>query len=247
MKLLVFLISLILISCSPAVPAPSPTQAVSLSTETLTAVPSETPAPTTTVTPADTATPTTTSTPVYSKLRGKVIINQAVCHYGPGAPYLYKYGVYKDYNLELLSRDPQGIYIEIQAIGGNNPCWVKAEYFEIKGELSSLKPIMPEEVKLPWSPYYAPPIGVKASRSGDEVTITWQPLSLKAGDDSEQTPYIVEAWVCQNGELIFQPIGSYQAVVKVNDQTGCSQSSRGRLLAAEKHGYTRPVEIPWPE
>lgn len=247
MKLLIFLVPLILISCAPAIPAASPQPAVSQPTEILTAVPLETPVPTATVTPADTATPTITSTPIYSKLRGKVIINQAVCHYGPGAPYLYKYGVYKDSNLEILSRDPQGIYVEIQAIGGNNPCWVKAEYFEIKGELSSLKPVIPEDVKLPRSPYYAPPIGIKANRSGDEVTITWQPLSLKAGDDSEQTPYIVEAWVCRNEELIFLPIGSYQAAVKVNDQPGCDQPSRGRLLAAEKHGYTLPVEIPWPE
>lgn len=247
MKLLVFLIPLILISCSPAVPTASLPATVPQPTETVTVVPSKTPAPTATVKPTATPVPTFTATPVYSKLRGKVIINQAVCHYGPGAPYLYKYGVYKDSNLELLSRDPQGIYIEVQAIGGNNPCWVKAAYFEINGDLASLKPVMPEEVKLPRSPYYAPPIGVKASRSGDEVTITWQPLSLKAGDDSEQTPYIVEAWVCQNEALTFLPIGSYQSRVKVIDQPGCTQISRGRLLAAEKHGYTRPVEIPWPK
>jgi hypothetical protein len=35
-------------------------------------------------------------------------------------------------------------------------------------------------------------------------------------------------------------------VVSVQDQTGCSEPSHARLFAAEKHGYTRPVEVPWP-
>jgi hypothetical protein len=31
-----------------------------------------------------------------------------------------------------------------------------------------------------------------------------------------------------------------------NDETGCSKSSGGKLYTVEKHGYTDPVEIPWP-
>lgn len=201
------------------------------------------PTPTLTVT----ATFTQTPLPVYTKLRGKVTIAQAVCHYGPGAPYLYKYGVYAGSNLEILRRVEGGNYIEVQAIGGNNPCWVRADYMEIRGDFNNLLPVHPFEVKLPISPYYAPPTWVRAERNGDEVTVEWAALSLRAGDDSEQTPYIVEAWVCQGRQMVFQPISSYLTRVTVRDEEGCTEVSRVRLIAAEKHGYTRPLEIEWPQ
>jgi hypothetical protein len=180
------------------------------------------------------------------KLRGQVIIDQAVCHYGPGAPYLYKYGVYKGSNLEILRRVQYGNYIEIQAIGGSNPCWVRQDYLELKGRLEDLEPVSAADVRLPISPYYTPPTGVSARRDGDVVTVFWHPLPLRPGDDSEQVPYIVEAWVCQDGQYVFTPAGSYQTAVEIPDGPGCALPSRGFLIAAEKHGYTRRVEIPWP-
>lgn len=200
-----------------------------------------------TVTPSFTPTLTLTLLPTYMKLRGKVTIAQAVCHYGPGAPYLYKYGVYAGSNLEILRRVEGGNYIEIQAIGGNNPCWVRVDYMDIRGDVNNLEPVHPFEVKLPLSPYYAPPAWVRAERIGDEVRVEWAALSLRAGDDSEQTPYIVEAWVCQNGQMVFQPVGTYQTQVTIRDEPGCREPSRARLIAAEKHGYTRPLEIEWPQ
>lgn len=229
-------------------PSPSPSPSVTATmtdSPTPPVSPSVTPPPTATLT----GTPTVTQTPlpVYTKLRGKVIIAQAVCHYGPGAPYLYKYGVYAGSNLEILRRVEGGNYIEVQAIGGNNPCWVRADYMEIRGDFNDLLPVHPFEVKLPISLYYAPPAWVRAERNGDEVTVEWAGLNLRAGDDSEQTPYIVEAWVCQGGKMVFQPVGSYQTRVTVRDEAGCAEASRARLVAAEKHGYTRPLEIEWPQ
>lgn len=218
-------------------PASSPAATASAtSTATATATATETPAASATATPI----------PTYVKLRGKVIIEQAVCHYGPGAPYLYKYGVYKGSNLEILRRVEYGNYIEIQAIGGNNPCWVREDYLEIKGSLQDLEPVSAADVRLPISPYYTPPAGVSARRDGNVVTIFWTPLALRPGDDSEQVPYIVEAWVCQNGQYVFIPAGSYQTALEIRDEPGCSLPSHGFLIAAEKHGYTRRVEIPWP-
>ena len=80
-----------------ATPAPTETPTpTATSTPTLTFTPTHTPTATVTDTPVPTATSTPTSLPTYVKLRGKVIIDQAICHYGPGAPYLYKYGVYKE-------------------------------------------------------------------------------------------------------------------------------------------------------
>lgn len=200
-----------------------------------------------TVTPSPSSTPTMTPVPTYIKLRGEVIVDQAVCHYGPGAPYLYKYGVYRGSNLEIIARIQLGKYLEVQAIGGTNPCWLNPDYLKIKGDIQNLRPLSPDEVKLPQSPYYGPLTGVSARRDGDAVTIFWNGLKLRAGDDSEQTPYLIEAWVCQAGEILFNPVGSYKTAVKIADEQGCAEPSHGRIYAAEKHGYTRAVEIPWPQ
>lgn len=147
-----------------------------------------------------------------------MIIDQAVCHYGPGAPYLYKYGVYKDSNLEIIRRLEGRNYIEIQAIGADNPCWVRADYFEIKGNVADVQLVYIDDVNLPISPYYSSLGGLSARRDGDVVTVFWQPLTLRAGDDSEQVPYIVEAWFCQEGQMVFVPAGSYQTSVKITDE-----------------------------
>lgn len=215
------------------------------STPTSSATPTFTPSPS--FTPVPTSTETATPIPTYIKLRGEVIIDQAVCHYGPGAPYLYKYGVYKGSNLEIIARAEPGEYIEVQAIRGNNPCWVNPKYMNIKGDLSSVQPIDPIDSPLPMSPYYQPPTRYSARRDGDTVTVFWSQLVLRAGDSSEQTPYIVEAWVCKDGQIVFNPVGTYQLAVKVEDEPGCAAPSHARLIAAEKHGYTRPVTIPWPQ
>jgi hypothetical protein len=36
-------------------------------------------------------------------------------------------------------------------------------------------------------------------------------------------------------------------VVILLDEPGCSEPSHGRVFAVEKHGYTDPVTIIWPE
>jgi len=219
---------------------------------TITSTPTPNPSPTRTKTvtpsPTETITPTVTPSPVptYTKLRAKVIIEQAVCHYGPGAPYLYKYGVYKGSNIEVLRRVIGSNYVEIQAIGGSNRCWVRADYLEFKGDWQTLEPVSAWEVKLPISPYYPSPGGITARREGNEVIVSWNPLLLRAGDDSEQTPYIVEAWVCIKGQMVFKPVGTYQTSVRIPDEPGCSEPSYATFIAAEKHGYTPRVEIPIP-
>jgi hypothetical protein len=194
-----------------------------------------------TVTPS--ATPTPTLSPTYAILRGTVL-EQANCRYGPGAAYLYKYGLYPENNLEIIGRNETGTWIVIQAIGGKNPCWVKASLLDIKGDVMSLAPA---SLPLPQSPYYGPLTGVSAQRSGDSVVISWSPLILRAGDDSLQYPYLIEAWLCQAGQLTFTPIGSWETIVTVQDESGCSEPSHARVFGVEKHGYTNWIEIPWPQ
>jgi hypothetical protein len=215
--------------------------------------PSQTPDPTVTLTSTNTSTasptltPSMTSspsiTPTYAILRGKVL-EQANCRYGPGAAYLYKYGLYPGFNIEIIGRNELGTWIVIQAIGGSNPCWVKASLLDIRGEVMSLAPT---SLPLPHSPFYGPLTGVSAQRSGEDVVISWSPLFLRAGDDSLQFPYLIEAWLCQDGQLIFTPIGSWETYVTVQDEPGCPESSHARVYGVEKHGYTNWVEIPWPQ
>jgi hypothetical protein len=192
--------------------------------------------------PPATEPPLPTVTPTYAILRGKVLV-RANCRYGPGAPYLYKYGLVPGSNLEIIGRTDSGSWILIQAIGGKNPCWVKASLMDVKGDVMAVQPTY---IPLPASPYYGPLKGVSARRDGNTVTVFWSPLSLRAGDDSEQTPYVIEAWVCRAGEIVFTPVAAYGSAVEIQDETGCSEPSHGRITAAEKHGYTPFVEIPWP-
>jgi hypothetical protein len=195
------------------------------------------------LTPSHTATHFTspTSTPTYAILRGTVL-EQANCRYGPGAAYLYKYGLYSDNNLEVIGRNETGTWIMVQAIGGNNPCWIKASLMDINGDVMGLAPAT---LPLPQSPYYGPVRGIASVRNGDTVIISWDPIYLKAGDDSEQYPYLVEAWLCKESVLTFEAIGSWETIVTVIDEPGCADPSHARVYGVEKHGYTAWVTVPW--
>ncbi len=114
---------------------------------------------------------------------------------------------------------------------------------DVKGDVMS---VAPTYIPLPRSPYYGPPTGAYATWYRNVVTISWYGIDLKPGDDSEQFPYLVEAWVCTDGQIIFTPVGSYETVVAIADEAGCSEPSHARLYAVEKHGYSQPVEISWP-
>ncbi len=138
---------------------------------------------------------------------------RANCRYGPGAPYLYKYGLVPGSNLEVIGRNDLGTWILVQAIGGDNPCWVKASLLEVQGDVMT---VAPTYIPLPLSPYYPPLTGVYATREGAEVIISWNGVTLRAGDETAEAPYLVEAWVCTAGRLTFIPIGAYGNSVRVS-------------------------------
>jgi hypothetical protein len=202
--------------------------------------------PTLTSIPTNTITPSPTPIPTYEILRGEVNVAHVSCFYGPHKSYLYKYGLVGGSNLEIIGRNVDTDYIEIRAIGGDNPCWMNLDWMDVKGDINNVKPIPPTDVVLPQSPYYGPVTGVKASREGDQVIISWNYLAISPGKDSLQYPYLIESWVCQNGKLHFLPVGSWQTSATIADQAGCEEPSHARLYGVEKHGYTKPVEIPWP-
>ncbi|TAK12806.1 MAG: hypothetical protein EPO32_07630 [Anaerolineae bacterium] len=256
------LIALVIAALACALPgAPAATEAPAASAipPSDTAVPSETPVPTDTPTapPTETETPTLTLTvtqtftptitPTYAVLRGSVIPDKLSCRFGPGAMYLYKYGLVATARMDVIGRIEDGTWVLLLSRGDRpgNACWANASLLDIDGDVMAVAPVDPHIV-MPWSPYYPPLTGVSASRAGNTVTVFWHPLILRAGDDSEQIPYILEAWVCVGGQLVFTPVGSYETAASVTDEPGCAEPSHGRVLAAEKHGYTRWVEVAWP-
>lgn len=210
-------------------------------TATITHTASATHTATRTLTP--THTPTVTIPPTYAILRGRVLM-LSNCRYGPGAPYLYKYALIEGSNLEVIGRTDLGTWVLVRAIGGTNPCWVNARLMDIQGDVMSVEPTY---IPLPSSPYYGPLTGVAAMRDGQKVTVFWHAVQLRAGDETAEAPYLVEAWLCTDGELVFTPLGSYSHAIELVDEAGCREPSHGRVFLVEKHGYSRAVEIPWPE
>ena len=218
---------------------------------TKTALPIETPSPISTLTSSPTATetitPSPTAIPTYTVLRGEVL-ERANCRYGPGAPYLYKYGLVAGSNLEIIGRLDDASWVQIQAIGGDNPCWVKTSLMDVKDDVFSVEPIYPDKAPLPVSPYYEPLTLLEITRNGDEVTIRWYGQSLTAGDEEyEYAPlYLAEIWVCKNGEITFSAYGLREETLVITDESGCGEKSRGRIYFSEKHGYAGPTEFEFP-
>lgn len=206
--------------------------------ETSTPSPSEPPVPTHTLTPL----------PTYTVLIGTVNVEKLACRYGPGWPYLYFTGLLKGNRLEVIGRLDDANWIFVQAIGGNKPCWIKAEYMDVQGDVMSVEPVYPEKAKLPVSPYYPPTTVLSATREGNTVKVSWLDIPLRAGDEEDErmNHYIIEVWHCEGGQIRFEPLATNSLEVSFMDEPGCTETSRGRVFVQEKHGFAGPTEIPWP-
>lgn len=236
-------------------PVPTATQtaeptstATALSTETSTPSPTGTP----TITTTSTLTPTTTATPVptYQVLRGTVRSELLSCRYGPGADYLYQYGFAQGLPVTFTGRNDAGTWLHGQGLYYEGSCWVNARFIELSGDVASLEPVYPDKVSLPlyFDPNFPPPTDVEAVRQGDQVSVFWVGYELALGDrESANSPrYLVEAWACQGGEIVFMPIGTFVESALITDEAGCSEPSHGQLFLVHKDGYVGPVTIPWP-
>lgn len=196
-------------------------------------------------------TPIVSPSPIatYAILRGKVNVERASCRYGPGAMYLFLYGLRQGATQDVVGRTDTGAWLLTQSHGDLTRCWVKASLLDLDGDALTIEPVYPDQYTLPVSPYHLPPYTATATRSGDRVPISWTAQSLRAGDrESDTSPlFVVETWVCQDGQLVFTPIGSDVQIATVTDEPGCAERSHGRVYLAEKHGYAGPTEIPWPQ
>jgi hypothetical protein len=140
----------------------------------------------------------------------------------------------------VWGRNNSGTWLWIQPDNIKYQCWIAASVVEIHGDIFTLR-VAP--VRLPQSVLYGPPQGVSAVRQGDSVIVSWQQVSMTEDDDRG---YMIEANVCQSGNLVWMAVATTETTYTFTDETTCSEPSNGRLFTVEKHGYTEPVLIPWP-
>ncbi|HET7010455.1 MAG TPA: hypothetical protein VFI11_06740 [Anaerolineales bacterium] len=235
-------------SSSTSTPLPSATTAP---TDTPTPTPSSTPTPEYTATASLTPsrTPTATATP---EVRGRVM-EQANCRYGPGAAYLYEWGLYPGNRVTVLARNQDGSWVYVDPWNYVGECWVKTDLLKIlSGDVTALGE---HYGLLPFAELYKPPRSVSATRAGDEVTVMWSPVWMTVDD---YRGYLIEAWLCVDRQLIFTPVavdgpdithGPHvaQPVIILHDEAGCSQPSSARIYTVDKHGYTEWRLISWPQ
>jgi hypothetical protein len=209
-------------------------------TETFTPVsPTETLTPTSTltITPLPTETIPFTALPTVESLKAKVTTELLSCRYGPGAEYLYLYALRAGANIKLIGRTDANDWVWVD---GTNKCWVKSTFLEVDGDWRVLPLVYPGIAKLPITPYYPPSSWASATRKGDNVEITWEEVPVSLGDyeDEDMHQYIVEVWRCENGQIIFETLGTnFPFITVVNDEAGCGVPSHGNVWVQEKHGY----------
>jgi hypothetical protein len=168
------------------------------------------------------------------------VLQQANCRYGPGAAYLFEWGLYPGDRVRIYNRNDTGTWLYVKPNSYRDRCWVLASLLEIQGDVLALDPYYSP---LPYSTLYLPPRNVFASRNGTDVWIRWDGVWMTEDD---YRGYLVEAWVCLDGEIVFTPVHVDGTVVILTDEPWCSEPSHGRLFTVEKHGYTDPVTIIWP-
>ncbi len=253
------LLSLLLAGCSSGTPAatatalPTQTAAASATPSVLpTSSPtaSETPRPsrtptirrTPTVTQTPTITPTASITPTPTRDFPDVTVKmQANCRYGPGMAYLYRWGLYPGDKAEVHGRNWNGSWWWI--LPENLPeshCWASEIVFN--------ETVVPEsvplvQVPLPHTTFAGPPGNVMAERKGNQVTVSWSEVPLS---DDKRRGYLIEAMVCQDGAFFPLIVQTDKPEYTFRDDDTCAGQSGGLLYTAEKHGYSDPVQIPWP-
>jgi hypothetical protein len=226
-------------------PTPSPSAAATQTattspTITSTATPAATETPTPDYSPTISLVPSKTPTPTATpELRGRVR-EQANCRYGPGAAYLYEWGLYPGNRVTVLGRNQDGSWVYVDPWTYVDYCWVKTSLLDLTGDVFSAPQVW---TLLPYTEFYHPPTNVSATRSGDEVTVWWDDVWMSLDDDRG---FLIEAWVCRDGQLVFTAINPWDPPAVLIDEAGCMQPSSGRIYTAEKHGYTEWILIPWP-
>jgi len=197
-----------------------------------------------TVVPATRQPPT--ASPSVSSLRGTVL-ERSNCRYGPDWPYLYKYGLHSGTEMEVIGRDADGDWLQVRAVGGHNPCWIKGVQMQVAGDVLDLPDAYPATNLLPISPYFQRVTLTSTSQSGSTVTVDWAEHNIRGrADTGEGIEYIIEVWTCVGGKPNFSaygfPPGETGFSFQVDDS--CGFASHADLVGEDKEGFSLPAEIP---
>jgi hypothetical protein len=245
---LLLLIMFTLSACGPSAEEQATMTAESWTetpTSTLTFTPTSTLTPTITFTPTITLTPTLTVTPTAA-LPTVTVNKQAHCRYGPSAAYLHAADLYAGDKGVARWRGvySQWLYVQFEKLSYS--CWVAPSVVDVVGDVSVLPKVEPDLQRV-GSNMYGPPQNVQAYRDDNKVTITWKRVEMTKDDDRG---YFIEAFVCQDGAYLWWTYSikdQYTTEYTVKDEEGCVAPSYGKLYTVEKHGYSLPVDIPWPK
>lgn len=249
---------LVLTACGP-----SPEMQATMTTTAITATAAawtNTPSPTATFTPTETATitptstftltpsitPTATITPTPTFAFPTVTVNkQAHCRYGPSVAYLHAADLYPGDVGTVHGRFEYSSWLYIKFDKLNYFCWVAPSVIDVVGDVTTIYFTEPDLQSIGYN-QYGPPKGVTAVRNGDQVTISWEQVEMSYDKDRG---YLIEAFVCQDGFYLwwtFSYPDQYTTSYTVKDEAGCPLPSEGKLYTVEKHGFSEPVNIPWP-
>lgn len=228
-----------------ALPSATPT-ALPSATATSTATPRPSRTPTITPTATITPTPTITLTPTWTLTPTRdapdvTVKMQANCRYGPGMAYLYRWGLYPGDKARVDGRNWNGSWWWI--LPENLPeshCWASEIVFNEKVDMASVPLVT---VPLPHTTFAGPPGNVRAERKGNQVTVRWDVVPLS---DDKRRGYLLETMVCQDGAIFPLIVQTDETEYTFRDDDTCAGQSSGLLYTAEKHGYSDPVQIPWP-
>ncbi|HTX89862.1 MAG TPA: hypothetical protein VMC09_01485 [Anaerolineales bacterium] len=213
-------------------------------TFTSTYTPTETFTPTITFTPTKTATNTKTFTPTFDFPKVTVNVNMAACLYGPAKAYLWQYDLALGDTGVVWGRAANSNWLYVKMDRWPGPCWLSPAVVTVDGNVNRL---LVQPVRLPiTNALYHAPTGVKAERNGNTVSISWDQVAMTVDDDRG---YFLDVWVCQKGHLVWVPTAlpdQYHLSAAFTDERGCGQPSWAKLYTVEKHGYTSPVDVPWP-
>jgi len=198
-----------------------------------------TPTPTISLTPSLTSTftrtPTITPTPPQSRV---TILDHIGCWWGPGDAYGTRYGLPATVWMNVKGRNPEGTWILVEDGGHANPCWVRTEFthFTDGGDLTTHNlQILDQDAALPYAfNLYKSPDGVQTFRTGTKVEVYWNAVWMTE-DDYEG--YLIESWLCLNGQLVFKPISSKPDLsqnsgtlgIIIHDEPGCQVASSARI------------------
>jgi len=192
------------------------------------------------------------------------------CRYGPGDPYLFAAGI------AFKVGDKMDVF-GVAEVNGNstwllvdfspptNPlqfghCWINSKYLDITPEQIMSVALADPEIVLPVRDYFPDPVRsfpkleTVVRQDASHVVVYWSFYDVTEPDRESSTSarYLLEAWVCKAGKIIFEPIGVYYpqsgpynptASYILEDEPGCTEPSHIRLYLSWIDAYAGPMVI----